>query len=140
VKSVQPFEIIDHTADVGLAAYGATCEELFANAALGMCSIMGDVDTVREAETREVRVTASDIAALLAAFLGELIYLLEVEHFVCRRAEVESVTDTEARAIIHGEPISPEHDLHTEIKAVTHHDLTVEQRDGAWHATVLFDI
>ena len=135
-----PFEIIDHTADVGLAAHGTTREELFENAALGMCSIIGDVDTVREAATREVRVTAPDIAALLAAFLGELLYLLEVEHFVCRRAEVESVTDTAARAILHGEPISPEHDLHTEIKAVTHHDLTVEQRDSAWHATVLFDI
>ena len=137
---MQPFEIIDHTADVGLAAHGATCEELFANAALGMCSIIGDVETVREAETREVHTTAPDSAGLLAAFLGELLYLLEVEHFVCRRAEVESVTGTEARAILHGEPMSPGHDLHTEIKAVTHHDLTVEQRGGAWHATVLFDI
>ncbi len=137
---MQPFEIIDHTADVGLAAHAETCEELFANAALGMCSIIGDVDTVRETETREVRVDAPDIAALLAAFLGELLYLLEVEHFVCRRTEVEAVTDTEARATLHGEPISSDHDLHTEIKAVTHHGLTVEQRDGAWHATVLFDI
>ena len=137
---MQPFEIIDHTADVGLAAHGATCEELFANAALGMCSIIGDVETVCETGTREVRVTAHDIAALLAAFLGELLYLLEVEHFVCHRAKVESVTDTEARAILHGEPISPAHDLHTEIKAVTHHDLTVEQRGSTWHATVLFDI
>ena len=137
---MQPFEIIDHTADVGLAAHGVTCEELFANAALGMCTIIGDAGTVREAETRETRAAAPDRAALLAAFLGELLYLFEVERFVCRRAEVESVTDTEARAVLHGEPISPRHDLHTEIKAVTHHGLTVEQRDGAWHATVLFDI
>lgn len=137
---MQPFEIIDHTADVGLAAHAATCEELFANAALGMCSIIGDPNTVGETETREVRVAAPDIAALLATFLAELLYLLEVEHFVCRRAEVEAVTDTDVRAILHGEPISPDHDLHTEIKAVTHHGLAVEQRDGAWHATVLFDI
>jgi len=137
---MQPFEIIDHTADVGLAAHGATREQLFANAALGMATIIGDIDKVRETETREVHVTASDIAALLATFLSELLYLLEVEHFVCRRADVESVTETDVRATAYGEPISPEHDLHTEIKAVTHHDLTVEQRNDAWHATVLFDI
>jgi len=137
---VQPFEIIDHTADVGLAAHGTTREELFENAALGMCSIVGDVDTVRETETRAICVTASDAGALLAMFLSEILYLLEVEHFVCRRAEVESLSDTEARAILHGEPLSPEHDLHTEIKAVTHHGLAVEQKDGAWRASVLFDI
>ena len=137
---MRPFEITDHTADVGITAYGATREELFANAALGMLSIIGDPDTVAAKDTREVQVRASDPAALLAAFLAELLFLLEVEHFVTRRADVESVSDTEARATLHGEPIAPHHELHTEIKAVTHHGLRVEQVGGTWEANVLFDI
>ena len=137
---MQPFEIIDHTADVGLAARGASREELFANAALGMMSIIGNRDTVNDAETRAVRATADDPAALLAAFLGELLYLLEVDQFVCRRVDVESVSDTDVQATAYGEPLGPHHELETEIKAVTHHNLTVEQQDNAWHATVLFDV
>ncbi len=137
---MQPFEIIDHTADIGLAARGATREELFANAALGMMSIIGDAENINEAETRPVRVTADDPAALLAAFLGELLFLLEVDRFVTRRVDVESVTDTNVRATAHGEPLGPHHELETEIKAVTHHDLSVEQRGDTWHATVLFDV
>ncbi len=137
---MRPFEITDHTADVGITAYGATREELFANAALGMLSIIGDPDTVAPKQAREVQVQASDPAALLAAFLAELLFLLEVEHFVTRRADVESVSDTEARATLHGEPIAPHHDLHTEIKAVTHHELTVEHTEHGWRGTVLFDI
>jgi len=137
---MRPFEITDHTADVGITAYGATREELFANAALGMLSIIGDPDTVAAKDTREVQVQASDPAALLAAFLGELLYLLEVEHFVFHDAVVETISETEVRATINGEPLAPHHDLHTEIKAVTHHGLRVEHVGGTWEANVLFDI
>jgi len=137
---VQPFEIIDHTADVGIAAYGATIEELFANAARGMLSIVGELATVEPREARRVRAEAPEREGLLAAFLAELLYLLEVERFVTRDADVERVTDTEVCATVHGEPIAPHHELHTEIKAVTHHDLRIEKHGEGWRATVLFDI
>ncbi|MFA5368317.1 MAG: archease, partial [Dehalococcoidia bacterium] len=42
------FEIIDHTADVAIAAYGADMKKAFANAALGMFSIIADIDMVNE--------------------------------------------------------------------------------------------
>ena len=137
---MEPFEIIDHTADVGLVARGATLEELFANAARGMLAIIGDVDKVEARQTRQVHAEAADPAGLLAAFLSELLYLLDVEQFVTRDVEVESVAETAVRATLHGEPIAPHHDLHTEIKAVTHHELTVEHTEHGWRATVLFDI
>lgn len=138
--SARRFEIIDHTADVGLAAYGATCEELFANAALGMFSVIGDAARVRPAETRRVHVRADGLESLLAVFLSELLYQLEVDRFVPHDVEVESISDAEVRAVVHGEPLAPRHELHTEIKAVTHHGLTVEKTDEGWRATVLFDV
>jgi hypothetical protein len=48
------FEILEHPADVGFLAYGATLEELFVNAALAMISIGGDIESVRETERREI--------------------------------------------------------------------------------------
>ena len=145
---MRPFEIIDHTADVAIAAYGATREELFANAALGMFSIIGDVDKVTPREDREVRVRADDIESLLVMFLSELLYLFEVEHFMLHDAAVETVSDTtgdepgrvEARATVRGEARSDKHDLNTEIKAVTHHGLKIEKQNNTWQVTVLFDI
>lgn len=134
------FEIVDHTADVGIVAHGATREQLFANAALGMMSIIVDPASVQPGETLEVCVEADDRAALLAAFLSELLFRLEVEHFVTHRAEVSNVSDTELRATLHGEQICERHEFLGEIKAVTHHGLSVEQDGDAWHATVLFDI
>ena len=137
---MQPFEIIDHTADVGLEAHGATLEELFANAALGMFSIIGGAGKVSPRETREVSVEADDRELLLVAFLAELLYVFEVDRFVPHHVEVRHVSETTVTATEHGEPIAPHHEFHTEIKAVTHHGLSVEQDGDVWRATVLFDI
>ena len=134
------FEIIDHTADVGIAATGDTLEELFENAALGMFHVIGGVNDVKPAETREARATADDVESLLAAFLAELLYMLDAEHFVMHHADVRHISDREVRADVHGEPLSPRHRLETEIKAVTHHDLHVRKDCDGWHATVLFDV
>ena len=37
------FEILDHTADIGIIAFGSTLPELFEHAAYGMCSLMFDL-------------------------------------------------------------------------------------------------
>ncbi len=134
------FEILDHTADIGVAAYGATREELFANAALGMFNIIGDVDKVAPNEMREVQLHSDDIESLLASFLSELLFLFEVHRFMFHHAAVDELSDCLIRATIHGEPISPSHELNTDIKAVTHHGLCVERRGDIWRATVLFDV
>jgi len=137
---MKKFEIIEHTADVAIEAYGSTREELFANAALGMFTIIGDTDKVAPAESRLIEVHADGPELLLADFLAELLYQLDVSHFVLHHATVESVTDTDVRAMVYGEPLGPHHELFTDIKAVTHHRLKVERCDSGWRATVLFDI
>ncbi len=54
------FEILEHPADIGFFAYGTTLEELFANAALAMISIAGDIAAVREVERREIEAIGED--------------------------------------------------------------------------------
>ncbi len=137
---MKKFSIIDHTADVGVAACGGTREELFANAALGMFSIVGDPARVVPRQKRSIHAAAANIESLLAAFLTELLYLFEIEHFMPCDLSVESVSDSDVRATVRGEPISYKHEIYTEIKAVTHHELKVQQSDSGWTATVIFDV
>ena len=139
-KSLRQFEIVEHTADIGLIAYGDTREALFANAALGMFSIIGDPAKVAPREQRPVRAESEDSETLLAVFLTELLYVFETEHWMVHKVEVADLSETEVRATARGEPASPDHDLATEIKAVTHHGLSVRREGGTWRATVLFDI
>ena len=73
----RPFEILEHPADVGFLAFGATLAEMFANAALAMITLACDPETVREAEQRKIEATGEDVESLLYAWLAEILAVME---------------------------------------------------------------
>ena len=89
-----PFELIEHPADVGIRVYGRDLAALFTHAALGLCSLVTDTDTVLERETRSVEVAAPDRESLLVAWLSEVLWLIEAEDLVFARFTIESLSDT----------------------------------------------
>ncbi len=134
------FKIIDHTADIGIAACGSDLEEAFANVAYGMFSLMADLDQVREDLSRDIDVHASDQEALLVAWLNELLYLSDVERAIFRRFEISSLGEDRLRATVYGERIdASRHQLKTSVKAATYHLLMVEKGDGC-RVQVILDI
>lgn len=136
-----PFEILEHTADVGIVAHGADQAELFSNAALGMFSLMVDPEEVQEREERRIEVEARDREGLLVNWLTELLYFLDAEGMVFRRFHVEEISDRRLRARAFGERADRQrHQLRCGIKAVTRHLLQIQREDGGYRATVLFDI
>ncbi len=136
----EPFEVIDHTADVGILARGRTLEELFAHAAAGMLSFLVAPDTVRPRERRRVTVEAEDLPGLLVAWLNELLVLLNADGFVPASCEVREVSPGRLEADVWGEPVDPRrHRFRLDVKAATYHQLEIRQ-DGLWQARVIFDV
>jgi SHS2 domain-containing protein len=137
----KPFEFIDHTADIGIVAYGADIKQVFANAALGLCNLMVDLDDFKEDVQRDIELSAEDVEVLLVEWLNELIYIFDVEHIVFKRFEIEELTDTQIRARCFGERIKPgQRKLKREIKAATYHMLRIGKDNGSYRAQVIFDI
>jgi SHS2 domain-containing protein len=134
------FEILEHTADAGIVARGATLEEAFEAAAEGMYALMVELDGVGEAETREVTATGSDEEQMLEHWLLELLFLTETEGLVFRRFDVE-IGDTSLRGSAHGERLDRErHEILGDVKGVTRHLTQVEREDGGYRVRVLFDM
>ena len=134
------FELIEHTADVGIMAYGADVREAFINAARGMFSLMVELESIREIEYRDIEVSAPDEESLLAAWLNELICLFDAENMLFSRFEITEFGDTHLRAKAYGEPVDgSRHKLKVGIKAATYHMLEVDRSDGG-RVQVLFDI
>ncbi|HLA46932.1 MAG TPA: archease [Thermoplasmata archaeon] len=132
------FEEINHTADVAIRAYGATPEELFANAAAGMFSLVVDLETVKPVGEVEVRVAADDLPGLLVNWLSELVFLHETQRLLFSAFEVR-LDGTALRGRARGEAIDKKrHDLKLALKAVTYHHLRVDLDHGV--AEVVFDI
>ena len=133
--------MLEHTADAGIIARGGTLSELFANAALGMFSLMADLGGVREREQRQIELTARDVQGLLVNWLSELLFYVDAEEILFSRFEIDELSDTRLRARAWGERIDRDrHELHFGIKAVTRHMLEVVEENGDYRATVLFDI
>jgi len=129
------------TADTGLLAWGATPGDLFENAALGLAAIMDDPRTVRPSEERAVAVEGGDLPALLAAWLGELVYLFDAEAFLGREFRVDSIGGSRLAATVRGERYDPgRHRLRDYVKGVTRHRLEVGPHRGRWRARVILDL
>jgi SHS2 domain-containing protein len=142
VRTVEkPFEVIDHTADIGIVAYGTDIKQVFANAALGLFNLMADLDDFKEDVQRELELSAEDVEVLLVEWLNELIYIFDVEHIIFKRFEIERLTSTQIKARCFGEKIKPgQHKLKREIKAATYHMLRISKEDGGYKVQVIFDI
>ncbi len=134
------FEIIDHTADVGIIAYGADISQAFANAARALFSLITELDDVAEILHRDIELVAPDQEGLLVEWLNELIYLFDVENIVFKRFDITKLNNSQLKARSYGEKIdSSKHRLKTGVKAATYHMLKIDKGDGC-KVQVLFDI
>jgi SHS2 domain-containing protein len=164
------FEVLEHTADIGLRARAASLGELFEQATLGLAEVLGarwpERAGVAEVEAVPVEVEAPDLGGLLVDWLGEVLYLHEVRRAGVAAVRVEHVTETpdaagmtRAKGVVmlvppakraggrsdagHGRPAEAGDEPFEgiEVKAVTYHRLTVERDPGGgWLAEVYLDV
>lgn len=138
---MQPFRILEHTADVGFEAFGATREEAFANAARALFHIVIEPDAVQPRENINVRVEATDPPSLLVDWLSELLYLHDAEGWLFHDFTINSLEDASLAAVAQGEKFDPaRHRLKLLVKAITYHQLMLEQTPEGWRAQVYVDI
>ena len=134
------FEIIDHTADVGIIAYGADMRQAFVNAARALFSLITELDDVEEVLHRDIELTALGEEDLLVEWLNELIYQFDTESVIFRRFDIIHLDSTQLKARSYGEKVdSSKHKLKTGVKAATYHMLKIDKGDGC-KVQVLFDI
>jgi SHS2 domain-containing protein len=130
------FEEIPHTADWSFRAFGKDVRELFENAAFAIFALEG-AEPGEAKIARAVEVTGIDYESLLVNWLTELLWLQESNHETYQRFEIAMLAPTHLRAQVFGAPTTR---LNKVIKAVTYHNLKVEQTMEGWQATVVVDV
>lgn len=140
------YEFLDHPADVGLTARGATLEDCFAAAAEAVNEFGWETGRAEPLETTRVRVRAATLEDLMFTWLSELLYLSDGEQWMFRRFEVSTVRrsgeqEWEIEATAQGEKFDEaRHRARTCVKAVTYHQLAVRETPAGWEATVFLDV
>ncbi len=137
---VRRYELIDHTADIGIAAYGDDLEGAFASAAYALFSIIAELDGVGEDVSRDVEVDARDVEGLLVEWLNELIYIFDTENIIFKTFKIDEIGENNLRARCFGERVDlKRHHLKTGVKAATYHMVEVQKNDGV-RVQVLLDV
>jgi len=133
------FELLEHTADVGVRARGATLEEAFEQATLGLAEVLGARRPGR-GDTVAVEVTAGDPGALLVDWLNEVLWLHETRgHAAIAAVRVERIGGDRAAGSVTFSSTDPPADG-TFVKAVTYHWLRVGRDAGGWLVEVYLDV
>jgi len=135
------YEIIDHTADIGICVSGATREELFARGAAAMFDLMVDLSGIDPTERVEIDLKGDSLEDLFVTWLNELIFRAEVGGIFFSRFEIDSVTDQSLKASVMGQIY--EENVHltgAQVKAATYHQLEISETQHGWTAKVIFDV
>jgi protein archease len=135
------FRILEHTADIGFEAFGSTLPEVFENAARAMAHLIADPATVRPVEEVRIEVQGTDPPDLLVNWLSEILYQHDAERCLFRDFRVENLGEHAASGIAWGEKINPaRHRTNLMVKAITYHQLSLQQTASGWRAQVYVDI
>lgn len=143
------YELVPHTADLKIFAYGVTMQELFRNALKGMfASIKPQSNSITYKDDKpvikhfnvehHVVVHSLDQKTLLIDFLSECLYLSDAHNEAYFDVRFNELSETDVDCTIFGVTITGFEVV--EIKAVTYHDLELELMEGVWRATIVFDI
>jgi len=137
------YEIIDHTADVGIRVEGSSLEELFSMAAGATFDLM--IESKRSyipSIEVPISVEAPNVDQLMVRWLQELLFVFDTRRLVLSKFYIDSVDATHLEGKAVGMKYdSTRHHQKLDIKAVTYHRLKVERVDDArWRAEIIFDI
>jgi len=123
------FKFIEHTADVGVEAYGKNLEESFSNTALGLFEVMSNTKKVKEVKKILIEIKSENIESLLYDFLEKFLIIHDAENLVFARVDVKKITkgkefSLEAEAF--GEEFdSKKHEERSVVKAITYQRMKV---------------
>ncbi|HIE05289.1 MAG TPA: archease [bacterium (Candidatus Stahlbacteria)] len=130
---------LDHTADLAVRVEAETIEDLFITFAKAMFESIIEGQIRKRVEIR-FEIKASDVKELLMDWLRELIYRFETQGFIPAGYSLK-VNDNHLIARTVGDEFDPQ--IHTaliEIKTPTYHRFSLEEKNGLWQSTVIFDV
>jgi len=135
----QPYQEIEHTADLGVRVRGATAEETLARLVCVFGRLLAGTDDAPVGPRVRIAVPGADLPLAAADILRELLYRFATERVVpsaCRTLRLDAeLVEVEAALA----PWDPDHGG-ADIKAVTLHQLRFEPDADGWLAQVVFDV
>jgi len=135
------YEIIEHTADIGIRVKGKTLKELFINAGLSLFEVSSRKQFTKDKKHTDITIKqkASSIEELFVNWLNELISLSSARGLIFHNIKIYKVDKNILEATCTGSDIE-NYKVNIEIKAATYHQLSIKENESGWQAEVILDV
>jgi SHS2 domain-containing protein len=130
------FEEIPHTADWSVRVWAQDLPSLLAESARAMNALAGTVTGPGPRLKRTFESKGPDVESLLVAFLSELVYYQEQENLAFDTFDIQ-ISGKQISVTMEGSQIAS---IDKAIKAVTYHNLKVEETSRGYEVVVVFDV
>ena len=135
------YVLLEHTADIGIKIVADHPRQLFATAADAMFDMITDLSRVEERQRHKVSIEGADWPDLMVNWLRELLFLWSARQMLIKRVRINALSAQHLAADLWYDDYDPvRHVVKEEIKAVTYHQIRVEQGVKGWEAQVIFDV
>jgi SHS2 domain-containing protein len=134
------YELVDHTADLGVHVYGRDAKDLFQNAALALVDQLVETLDLLSRQKEQITIEGNDWPDLMVNWLREILYLWAGKAIFVQSVQIDSISENRLTAHLWADPFSLDrHTLKSEIKAVTYHQIQVFDAGDRWEANIIFD-
>jgi SHS2 domain-containing protein len=138
------YEIIEHTADIGIRVRARDLKEIFKNAASAMFDIMAEKKsqiTNHKSQTENITIKqkAQNLEELFVNWLNELLSLSAIKELIFDDFKIDKLDEHNLEAKVIGAAME-DYRLNFEIKAATYHALKIEKSKSGWQAEVILDV
>jgi len=138
---VKAYELIEHTADIGIRVKGKDLKALFKNSASAMFDIIAEKKESPVIKQTKIKIEqkADNLEELLVNWLNELLSLSATKELIFSEFRINKIDKNTLQAVVIGEDIK-NYRVNTEVKAATYHQLKLEEAKTGWRAEVIFDV
>jgi SHS2 domain-containing protein len=138
---VKNYELIEHTADIGIRVKGGDLKGLFRNAALAMFEILAKQikPAQKNSEKINLKQKADNPEELFINWLNELLSLSDAKGLIFYDFQIKKIGKFSLEATLLGSNIE-NYKINTEIKAATYHELKLKEDKSGWEAEVILDV
>lgn len=138
---MKDYELIEHTADIGIRVKAGDLKSLFKNAALAMFDIICEKLPTKSVRLEEIKIKekADNIEELFINWLNELLSLSASKDLIFSDFRINHLDKNNIEAVALGINIS-NFKVNSEIKAATYHELKIKEINSGWQVEVIFDV
>lgn len=140
-----PYKFIEHTADIAVEVEGKTIEELFTSSFYAWRDAVLDLNNIKNDHSKKFLFNANSTEELLIEMLSELNYQLYTKKWIAlsiKKLMIQKLNESYHLEVeVFGQSFNPDnHFIKEEIKAVTFHQMNIEERNGTYFTRIVFDI